>query len=87
MIEVTFLSEKIIKKLSLIFVAFSYSVTALTNTYDDKKHLFVSLGSHCEPASYLREFQLRNIAFPFDWIVSFNHEGAVAILEDNFNFF
>lgn len=50
--------------------------------------LFVSLGSHCEPAHMLRACGLRKVAFPFDWIVSFDGEALIELLEEDFaNFF
>ncbi len=49
--------------------------------------LFVSLGSHCHPAHDLRAFALRRLAFPFDWIISFNGEALISILEDDFRYF
>lgn len=49
--------------------------------------LFVSLGSHCEPAVQLRENQLRKVAFPFDWMETINHEGFLKILDEDFSFF
>ncbi len=46
--------------------------------------LFVSLGSHCEPAVLLRHENLRPIAFPFDWLVTIDCEGLVKLLKDDF---
>ncbi len=49
--------------------------------------LFVSLGSHCEPAVMIREKQLRKAAFPFDWLLTLNHEGFLSVLETDFQYF
>jgi len=46
--------------------------------------LFVSLGSHCGPAHMLRFCEKRQAAFPFDWIISFDGEALIKILEDDF---
>lgn len=46
--------------------------------------LFVSLGSTCEPAHQLRFCDLRKAAFPFDWIVSFDGEAVISLLENDF---
>lgn len=46
--------------------------------------LFVSLGSSCEPAHLLRECGIRKAAFPFDWIISFDGEKIIELLEDDF---
>lgn len=51
------------------------------------KPLFVSLGSHCEVAVKLRENLFRNIAFPFDWLLTFNHEKLIELLDHNFQHF
>jgi hypothetical protein len=31
---------------------------------------FISLGTHCLPASVLRALELRDAAFPFDWNIT-----------------
>jgi hypothetical protein len=49
--------------------------------------LFVSLGSHCEVAVQLREQNLRSGAYPFDWLITLNHEKLVALLDEDFRFF
>lgn len=49
--------------------------------------LFVSLGSHCHPAHDLRAFNLRRLAFPLDWIISFNGEALISLLEEDFTYF
>lgn len=49
-----------------------------------KEPLFVSLGSHCEPAHMLKSSGLRKMAFPFDWIVSFDGEALIEMLDDDF---
>ncbi len=49
--------------------------------------LFVSLGSYCDPAHVLRLCNLRKAAFPFDWIISFDGEGLIEMLNDDFREF
>lgn len=49
--------------------------------------LFVSLGSHCEPAMKLRDLKLREAAFPFDWFLSYSHQGLIDLLDENFEYF
>lgn len=49
--------------------------------------LFVSLGSNCEPAHQLRCCDLRKTAFPFDWIISFDGEAVINMLENDFRGF
>lgn len=46
--------------------------------------LFVSLGSSCESAHMHRECGIRKAAFPFDWIVSFDGEKLIELLEEDF---
>lgn len=46
--------------------------------------LFVSLGSHCGPAHILRACSMRQAAFPFDWIISFDGEALIEIIEQDF---
>ncbi|HSX12957.1 MAG TPA: DUF1796 family putative cysteine peptidase [Chlamydiales bacterium] len=70
------------KHFILINLLFFTSILAMNS--EDKECLFVSLGSHCEPCSFLREFNLRKAGYPFDWIVSFNHREFVSILDENF---
>lgn len=49
--------------------------------------LFVSLGGYCEPAMQLRNHNLRTEAFPFDWMLTLNHEKFLLLLDNNFQFF
>jgi hypothetical protein len=49
--------------------------------------VFVSLGSVCRPTATLRLCGLRKAAFPFDWLVSFDCDGIIRILEDDFREF
>lgn len=51
------------------------------------EHLFVSLGSICEPAQMLRFCKLRKKAYPFDWIVSMDGEALIEMLENDFKDF
>lgn len=47
--------------------------------------LFISLGSHCGVAGGFGIY--RKTAFPFDWLLTTNHERFLAILEEDFQFF
>lgn len=49
--------------------------------------LFVSLGSWCEVAAALIGSELRNAAYPFDHIISFDPEKLLDILNDDFAYF
>ncbi len=46
--------------------------------------LFVSLGSHCEPAVHIKENDLRRAAFPFDWLLTLDHDHFCKILDEDF---
>lgn len=48
--------------------------------------LFVSLG-YCEVAVKPREHELRTEAFPFDWLLTLNHERFAELLDNDFAFF
>lgn len=74
---------------------FSVSILHGVNTKDSElggrigegigqEFLFVSLGSCCTTAHMHRECGIRKAAFPFDWIISFDGERLVEILEDDF---
>lgn len=49
--------------------------------------VFVSLGSMCDPAHQLKFCDLRKAAFPFDWIISFDGEALISILDNDFKGF
>ena len=74
---------------------FSSSLLHAVNTEDstlggdieqqvNQEPLFISLGSTCTTAHMHRECGIRKAAFPFDWIVSFDSEKLIDILEENF---
>ncbi len=46
--------------------------------------LFVSLGSSCTTAHMHRDCGIRKAAFPFDWIISFDGEKLIDLLEEDF---
>jgi hypothetical protein len=49
--------------------------------------LFVSLGSWCEVAHALKACEIRNAAYPFDWITSIDSERFLEVLQDDFHHF
>jgi Putative papain-like cysteine peptidase (DUF1796) len=53
----------------------------------DPNITFVSLGSHCEIAVHLNANHLRKAAFPFDWLLTCNHDHFLLLLENDFSFF
>jgi hypothetical protein len=54
------------------------------NIEENRGPIFVSLGSACKTAHMQRECGIRTAAFPFDWIVSFDGEKLIELLEENF---
>ncbi len=77
----------------VLAILFSVSLLHAVNTKDSELGgrieegigpLFVSLGSYCETAHVHRECGIRKAAFPFDWIISFDGEKLLEILEDDF---
>jgi hypothetical protein len=71
-------------KLRFFSISFFLFFSPLTASAQGRTPQFVSLGSHCEVSDYLRATGLRNVAMPFDWLLSFNHEGFIATLSDDF---
>jgi len=51
------------------------------------QHLFVSLGSSCDPALWLRGCGLRAAAFPFDWLLSIDGDRFAEVIETDFQGF
>ncbi len=52
------------------------------------EHLqFISLGGYCGPAQYLNEIGFRTAAFPLDWVFTWDIDGLVQCLEEDFLFF
>ena len=72
----------------IIFALFFLLKTEISADPDIfEEPLMVSLGSHCEVGLQLKKHQLRKTAFPFDWLLTLNHERFIALLEDDFQFF
>lgn len=53
----------------------------------NKSYIFVSLGCNCWPAQALRMHGFRDIAFPFDWLITKDNDGLVKCLDENFEHF
>lgn len=78
-------------KLFLLWVCLFGSLRADDDIDNDLKSiaspLFVGIGSHCEIAVKLRENNLRKVAFPFDWMLTLNHDRFLQIFKDDFKDF
>ncbi len=46
--------------------------------------IFISLGAQCEVAAELVTNQLRKEAYPFDWLVTLNHDRFAQLLNEDF---
>lgn len=73
-----------------LFLSVCFLVTTcLANEHIDlptSGNLFVSLGSTCEIAWFLRRHDQRSCALPFDWLYVANHQGLIDIINDDFEF-
>ena len=65
---------------------FFISSLLLFNLYSAYCITLVNMGGDCQAAYYLRKYDLRKEAFPFDWIRSYNFEGICRLFENNFNY-
>lgn len=54
---------------------------------DSKEPLFVSLGPNCYIAIYLAQIGYRRASFPFDWLLTLDHNGMIKLLDDDFKYF
>ena len=73
------------KKILILHILLVFLVSRVLA--EDASTLYVSLGSYCEAAGSLRENKLRTEAFPFDWLLTFNQEKLISLLENDFSFF
>ena len=49
--------------------------------------IVVSLGCHCAPAQYMSQFNVRQGAYPFDWLFTNHFEGFCRLLLNDFDNF
>ena len=74
---------KLVSRKKFICYTLNYFITVNIFT---KKQTFVSLGSNCAVSFALRKYNLRKIAYPFDWsAISLNQ--LIAVLQNNFEDF
>ena len=74
-------------KFLCLYVLLFGSLLADEGYKDASNQLFISLGGSCDVAVKLREHNLRTEAFPFDWLLTLNHERFLELLDDDFQFF
>lgn len=75
--------------LLVLYSLLSASIEFIPETLirDTAKPLFVSLGSFCEPAGRMKELGLREMSFPFDWLVSKSQDKLIQIFNEDFELF
>ena len=73
-----------VRNLCFIFVLF---LSRQGVTRSTEIPIFVSLGSYCRPAHILKDCNMRHAAYPFDWIMSFDGEGLIQALNEDFKYF
>ncbi len=66
---------------------FIYLMNSMINAYDRNSIVCISLGIDCEGTQQLRNHNLRFEAFPFDWNQTFDIDGLLRILENDFSNF
>jgi hypothetical protein len=75
------------KHIIFAFLLLCSSLAADDQVALHEQKLFVSLGSHCDPARILQNAGLRKAAFPFDSIISMNGEAVLEMIETEFCYF
>lgn len=71
------------KKYFITLVMISFSVATYINT----ETILVSLGEDCQPAWRLKQFNLRHVAYPFDWLRTYQFDGLGSCVQESFNAF
>lgn len=72
-----------------VFVIAQLSATGSVNDnlFPVKNPIFVSLGNKCWTAQALQLYQLRECAFPFDWLFTLDDDGLNRALDEDFECF
>jgi len=52
-----------------------------------RSHLCISLGSNCDTVSWLKTYDLRPAAFPFDWLLTLDIAKLIELLDTDFDRF
>jgi len=78
---------KIVWFLCFIFSQLSAQVSAQDDLFPAKNSIFISLGNNCWIAQALVGAELRECAFPFDWLFSQDDEGLNRALDEDFAYF
>jgi hypothetical protein len=79
----------------IVFVSWAISLLSADFEFEgsvqfNKQYMFVSLGGNCWQAQALRDMRaygLRDAAFPFDWLFSFDVDGLIRCLDEHFENF
>lgn len=72
----------------LLFLCLCFSqLSADSDLFPVKNSIFISLGNNCWTAQALRMADLRECAFPFDWLFSQDDEGLNRVFDEDFAHF
>lgn len=74
-------------KVHAIAISLLICFSVYTNIKSEEKTVFISLGSWCVPALFLKTYNLREAPLPFDWITSGSVENLCSLLKSNFSNF
>lgn len=73
------------KIVKLLLVNFVFTLAVYCTSVEQP--VLISLGQDCEPAWYARALNIRKIAFPVDWVISYNFEKLCQALTEKFEHF
>jgi hypothetical protein len=51
------------------------------------KKIIIPIGRDCETAIRLKELKLREVAYPFDWILTDDFDGLCKCIQEKFKYF
>ena len=66
-------------------IYFTILMLVTTSTYGEK--ILINLGKDCQAAWRLKQFNLRHVAYPFDWLRTYDFEGVIRCIAENFQCF
>jgi hypothetical protein len=87
--------SKLLHPVLFLLVTCFCSITFAAEDADERKEfsldaqepLFISLGPDCYIAGYLVQIGYRRASFPFDWLLTLDHNAMVKLLDDDFKYF
>lgn len=77
--------------LLLLLFQFILGLTTLFSNQEElsmvNAPLYVSLGPECHLSHCLKQFGYRKASYPFDWLLTQDHDRMIELLEDDFKYF